>query len=70
MIHTKEEMPEELKNVFQQNAALEQAFLALSPGKQRGYILHFLQAKQSETRYKRIEKCTPLIMSGKGIQGK
>lgn len=39
---------------------------SLTPGRQRGYILHFTSAKQSPTRSRRIEKCVPKIMEGKG----
>ncbi|MCC6517541.1 MAG: YdeI/OmpD-associated family protein, partial [Tabrizicola sp.] len=45
---------------------LAEAFEELTPGRQRGYVLHFLEAKQSETRTRRIEKCRPKIMAGKG----
>ena len=48
--------------------ALLQAFTALTPGRQRGYLLHFGQAKQSSTRIARIAKCTPAILTGRGLQ--
>ncbi|HRJ17054.1 MAG TPA: YdeI/OmpD-associated family protein, partial [Saprospiraceae bacterium] len=38
------------------------------PGRQRGYLLHFSQPKQSATRTTRIEKCLPKIFAGKGMQ--
>ena len=47
--------------------ALEAAFQALTPGRQRGYLLYFASAKQAKTRKARIEKCTPLILDGKGL---
>ncbi|MCU0434342.1 MAG: YdeI/OmpD-associated family protein [Bacteroidia bacterium] len=46
---------------------LKKAFETLTPGRQRAYLLHFSSAKQVETRVKRIEKCIPLILQGKGI---
>ncbi|WP_462249069.1 YdeI/OmpD-associated family protein [Ferruginibacter sp.] len=60
-------MPEEFKNKFNKNAALKTAFYALTPGRQRGYLLHFAAPKQSKTRESRIEKCMPQIFDGKGL---
>ncbi len=60
-------MPEEFKKALNDNPELKAAFEALTPGRQRGYLLHFSQAKQSSTRESRIEKCTPLIFDGKGL---
>lgn len=60
-------MPDELKAMFTKNAKLKTAFNALTPGRQRAYILHFSSAKQSATRQSRIEKCVPRILSGKGM---
>ncbi|MEP4535318.1 MAG: YdeI/OmpD-associated family protein [Cyclobacteriaceae bacterium] len=62
-----EPMPEELEQKLSENAKLKEAFEALTPGRQRGYILHFSQPKQSQTRVSRIEKCIPKIMEGKGF---
>ena len=62
-----EPVPEELEQMMDENPALQQAFYALTPGRQRGYILHFSQPKQSKTRFSRIEKCTPKILAGKGF---
>ena len=62
-----EPIPEELQNKFEENPALKTAFQSLTPGRQRAYILHFSAAKQSKTRESRIEKCMPLILSGKGL---
>lgn len=62
-----EPLPEELIQRFGEEPALEVAFKALTPGRQRGYILHFSQAKQSATRLSRIEKCRTKIMHGKGF---
>ena len=63
----REPIPEELASVFENDAALKTAFFELTPGRQRGYILHFSQAKQAKTRFSRIEKCIPKIMEGKGF---
>lgn len=60
-------MIEELESVFKKNASLKKAFYALTPGRQRGYLLFFSQAKQSATRASRIEKCTAAILKGKGL---
>jgi len=46
---------------------LKKAFEALTPGRQRAYLMHFAQPKQSKTREARIEKCIPMILSGKGL---
>jgi len=43
---------------------LKSAFFALTPGKQRGYLIHFNQTKNSETRQSRIEKCVEKILRG------
>jgi uncharacterized protein YdeI (YjbR/CyaY-like superfamily) len=47
--------------------SLKTAFDALTPGRQRGYLLFFSSAKQSETRAARVEKCVPAIYAGKGL---
>ncbi len=60
--------PEELEAFFEKDPLFKMAFEALTPGKKRGYILHFDQAKQSATRISRIEKCKPKILEGKGFQ--
>ena len=46
---------------------IETTFSALTPGRQRGYFLYFSAPKQSKTRESRIEKCTPQILNGKGL---
>jgi uncharacterized protein YdeI (YjbR/CyaY-like superfamily) len=61
-------VPDELKKALAKNVKLKIAFEALTPGRQRGYLLHFAAAKQSKTRESRIEKCAPLILKGKGLQ--
>lgn len=59
--------PEELVQMYDKVSGLEEAFGALTPGRQRGYILHFASAKQPRTRMSRIEKCVPRILEGKGL---
>ena len=60
-------MPEEFQNKLKQMPALKKAFEALTPGRQRGYLLYFSGAKQSSTREARVEKCMPQILKGKGL---
>ena len=60
-------MPEELQIKFEEMPDLETAFYALTPGRQRGYLLYFSKAKQSKTREARIEKYIPKIFAGKGV---
>jgi uncharacterized protein YdeI (YjbR/CyaY-like superfamily) len=62
-----EPVPEELQNNLDKTPALKTAFNALTPGRQRGYILYFSAPKQSKTRESRIEKCIPQILNGKGL---
>jgi uncharacterized protein YdeI (YjbR/CyaY-like superfamily) len=62
-----EPIPEEFQNTLNENPALKTAFYALTPGRQRAYILHFSGAKQAKTRESRIEKCLPHILNGKGL---
>jgi len=61
-------MPEEFKNVLEETPALKKAFYALTPGRQRGYLLYFSSAKQAKTRESRIEKYMPRILKGKGLE--
>lgn len=61
------QIPVEFQDKLDENAALKKAFHALTPGRQRGYIYFFSQAKLSKTRAERIEKYTPQILMGKGI---
>jgi uncharacterized protein YdeI (YjbR/CyaY-like superfamily) len=60
-------MPEEFQTKLDANPALKKAFHALTPGRQRGYLLHFSGAKQPKTRASRIEKWIPQILKGKGL---
>jgi uncharacterized protein YdeI (YjbR/CyaY-like superfamily) len=62
------EMVEEFKQVLDENEAIKSAFEALTPGRQRGYLLYFSQAKQSKTRTARIQKYLPHIIKGKGLK--
>jgi len=64
---TEYEIPKELEIKFEESALLKKAFNALTPGRQRGYLLFFSAAKQSETRTTRIEKYTDRILKGIGI---
>ncbi len=60
-------LPEELKARFARDPALAAAFAALTPGRQRGYNLHFSAPKGSEARARRIDKYAAKILSGKGF---
>lgn len=64
---TEHKLPEELQKKFKQSPPLKRAFQALTPGRQRAYLLHFSAPKQSATRESRIEKCVTMIMEGKGL---
>lgn len=64
---TEFEMPEEFATAMKQMPELKKAFNALTPGRQRGYLLHFAGAKQSKTREARIEKNVDRILAGKGL---
>ncbi|KAB1069832.1 hypothetical protein F6U93_03205 [Tamlana haliotis] len=61
------EVPEELEQVFKENTAFQEAFEALTPGRQRGYLLYFSKAKQSKTKTARIEKNIQRIFDGYGL---
>jgi uncharacterized protein YdeI (YjbR/CyaY-like superfamily) len=60
-------IPVEFQNKLDHIPALKAAFEALTPGRQRGYLFHFSQPKQSKTREARVEKYIPQILSGKGL---
>ncbi len=60
-------IPEEFQHKLDKNRVLKTAFEALTPGRQRAYIFHFTQPKQSKTREARVEKYTQQILNGKGI---
>ena len=61
-------IPAELQHKFDDDPAFEAAFAALTPGRQKGYLLHFAGAKQSKSRAARIERYAPRIFDGKGMQ--
>src|SRR6266436_9590125 len=60
-------MPAEFQNKLNENPAVKKAFNALTPGRQRGYLLYFSVPKQSKTRVARVENCIPQILNGKGL---
>lgn len=60
-------MPEEFELELNKNPMLKKAFKALTPGRQRGYLLYFAAPKQIKTKIARIEKYIPIILSGKGL---
>ncbi len=59
--------PKEFQDRLDRNTALREAFLKLTPGRQRQYHIHFTGAKQSATRESRVEKAIPLILDGMGL---
>lgn len=61
------DMPEEFQSRLEDIPALRTAFEALTPGRQRAYLLHFSEPKQAKTKAARVEKCMPKIFSGKGL---
>lgn len=62
-----EELPEELVLAFESDPKLEETFFNLTPGRQRGYLIHFKGAKQSKTRTSRIEASKKRIYKGVGF---
>jgi len=60
-------IPAELQAQYERVPQLGAAFEALTPGRQRAYLLHFEGAKQATTRAARVAKCMPLILAGKGL---
>ncbi|WP_417386651.1 DUF1801 domain-containing protein [Gimesia sp.] len=62
-----EPIPAEFQAKLDESPALQTAFEALTPGRQRAYLMHFSAAKQSQTRMNRVEKYIPQILDGKGI---
>jgi uncharacterized protein YdeI (YjbR/CyaY-like superfamily) len=61
------DVPAELRDRMDADPALAEAFHALTPGRQKGYLLHFAEAKQSATRAARVEKHAPRILKGLGL---
>jgi len=62
------DVPAEFQSKLDHIPALKAAFDALTPGRQRGYLFYFSQAKQSKTREARVEKYIPQILNGKGLE--
>jgi len=60
-------VPEEFQKRLKCDPELAEAFRALTPGRQKGYLLHFGGAKQSATRTARVEKHAPRILKGLGL---
>jgi len=60
-------VPEEFQIRIDSTPSLKTAFEALTPGRQRAYLLHFAQPKQAKTRESRIDKAIPQILAGKGL---
>jgi len=60
-------IPDEFQTKLDKMPSLKTAFNALTPGRQRAYIFHFSQPKQSKTRTARVEKYLKQILNGKGL---
>lgn len=60
-------VPDEFKEILQEDKNVKKAFESLSPGRQKAYLFHFSQAKQSATRKARIERYLPKILNGEGM---
>ena len=60
-------VPEEFLQTLKDDTGLKTAFYTLTPGRQRGYLLHFAEAKQTKTRLARVEKYRQQIIDGKGL---
>jgi len=66
----REPLPEELLDILDEDIIFKNAFFSLTPGRQRAYIIHFSQPKQSRTRISRIYKYKQMILDGIGINDK
>jgi uncharacterized protein YdeI (YjbR/CyaY-like superfamily) len=62
------DMAPEFQARLDDSPQLQEAFEALTPGRQRAYLLYFAEAKQSATRSARVDKCAPRILAGKGLK--
>jgi uncharacterized protein YdeI (YjbR/CyaY-like superfamily) len=62
-----EPIPEELQRRLDADPALRRAFDALTPGRRRSHALHVAGAKQAETRERRVDRCAPVILAGRGF---
>ncbi len=60
-------IPEELQARLDDDAGLRAAFEALTPGRRKSYIFHISSAKQAKTKEARVDKCVPMILSGRGF---
>lgn len=65
---TEYKVPEEFQKKLDKTPGLKKAFEALTPGRQRGYLLYFSSAKLAKTREERVEKYTKQILKGKGLE--
>ncbi|WP_110926766.1 YdeI/OmpD-associated family protein [Bacillus massiliglaciei] len=65
--HTEYAIPVEFQSELEEDPALKTAFEALTPGRQRAYLLYFSSAKQAKTRTSRVEKYRQHILNGKGL---
>lgn len=65
---TEYKVPEEFQKKLDKTPGLKKAFEALTPGRQRGYLLYFSSAKLAKTREERVEKYTRQILKGKGLE--
>ena len=65
--NTEYQIPEEFQSKLDEMPAMKAAFEALTPGRQRAYLLYFSEPKQSKTREARVDKYTQQILSGKGL---
>ncbi len=63
-------LPAELQAAFKKEKALQAAFQGLTPGRQREYLEYISEAKGEETRLRRVAKCAPIILAGKGLNEK
>jgi uncharacterized protein YdeI (YjbR/CyaY-like superfamily) len=60
-------VPDEFRRRLDEDPNLKESFEALTPGRRKGYLLHFASAKQSKTREARVEKAIPKIFDGLGL---
>lgn len=60
-------IPEELQVRLDDDSTLKAAYEALTPGRRKSYIFHISGAKQAKTRVARVERCVPMILSGRGF---
>jgi uncharacterized protein YdeI (YjbR/CyaY-like superfamily) len=63
-------IPAEWQAAFKKNKSLKAAFQGLTPGRQREYLEYISEAKGADTRLRRVEKCVPIILAGKGLNEK